>query len=108
MDSDTTARQWTSLSLEETGGVAGLRRGVTVTPGSLDEKVLAEVGRLAAVLVDRPARRGTGQPVPDQQTLTLRLESASGIREVTFDTADLPEALVDLRRRLPRFKPIPF
>lgn len=88
--------------------MAGLRRGVTVTPGTLDAQVLAEVGRLAQGLVDGPARRSAGQPVPDQQTLTLRLESTSGVREVAFDTADLPEALLALKRCLPRFKPVPY
>lgn len=88
--------------------MAGLRRGVTVAPTALDAQVAREVTRLVQTLFDRPVRRVQGKAIPDQQTLTVRLASASGVREASFDTADLPEELVALKRHLPRLKPIPY
>lgn len=85
---------WAELSLEESGGFAGLRRGATLQRQQLSPARAKRVGAALEALAGRPAVKAPAYP--DGQTLRLHVRSVGGSWSASFDTADLPKAAADL------------
>ena len=100
--------EWLEMSLEESGGFAGLHRGATLWRANLSPALAQRVDRALVVLLakTRPAPAQQQQDVPDAQTLSLRVRSASGSWQTSFDTADLPAAAYELLELAP-LRPLP-
>lgn len=100
---------WVSLSLEESGGFAGLRRGTQLVRKELEPRLAARIDALLARV--KPGTRSAAAPrsthMPDAQTLSLEVLTAKGSWRAAFDTADLPEGVAALVGASPRMKPLP-
>lgn len=110
MASDRTV-SWQSLTVHESGGYAGLYRGATVHRSGLDDKQAAVLGGLLQSIGTKYAKGKTpakAAPVPDSQTLTLKLKAAAGAWDLSFDTADLPAEVAELMKYLPPLRPLPW
>ena len=90
---------WAELSLEESGGFAGLRRGATLQRGQVSPASAKQVAAALGALADLPASKAV--TYPDGQTLHIRVRSVSGAWSAAFDTADLPKAAADLLELAP-------
>ena len=101
---------WLEVSLEESGGFAGLHRGATVRRAGLSAALLLRVDRALAQLAQlanaRPVREQQQQHTADAQTLVVRVRSAGGSWQASFDTADLPDPAHDLLEIGP-LRPLP-
>lgn len=99
---------WLSLKIEESGGFAGLRRGVAVQRSGMDDPRARTIEALVTTIHSKYVpRSGTASaPIPDSQTLRLHLKSEAGEWDAIFDTADLPEEVADLVDQLPPLRPV--
>jgi hypothetical protein len=93
------AADWAELSLEETGGFAGLRRGATLHRDALPPAAAKRVTAALAALASRPTARAPAYP--DAQTLQLRVRGADGSWSAAFDTAELPKEIAALLKLAP-------
>jgi hypothetical protein len=93
------AADWAELSLEETGGFAGLRRGATLQRSALPPAAAKRVTAALAALASRPTARAPAYP--DAQTLQLRVRGADGSWSAAFDTAELPKEIAALLKLAP-------
>jgi hypothetical protein len=99
---------WQSLSIEESGGFAGLRRAARLERSKV--KGAAKVTKIAALLgevQEHAGDAGPGSAMPDGQTLTIQYQSSSTTWQATFDTADLPQEVAELAKLFPTLKPMP-
>nr|WP_316639387.1 protealysin inhibitor emfourin [uncultured Roseateles sp.] len=92
--SDSDSPDWQHLRLVEHGGFAGLIRGAELRAGELDAKLAARVSQLLG-----KARAGAGRAAdyPDGQSLSLEVQTADGPWTAHFDSADLPDAMEQLK-----------
>jgi hypothetical protein len=98
---------WQSLSIEESGGFAGLRRAARLERAKV--KGVAKVTKIASLLGEVQEHAGDhapGSAMPDGQTLTIQYQSSSATWQATFDTADLPQEVAELAKLFPALKPI--
>lgn len=99
---------WQSLSIEESGGFAGLRRAATLERATV--KGAATITRITSLLSqvqEHAGDRASAPAMPDGQTLTIQYQSSSASWQATFDTADLPQEVVELAKLFPALKPMP-
>jgi len=95
LDSDAGgAGDWQQLRLIEQGGFAGLLRGAELRAADLDAKLADRVAKLLGQ-AQGAARQAPGYP--DGQTLSLEVQTSTGPWTAQFDSADLPEALDELK-----------
>ena len=95
---------WIELSLVESGGFAGLRRGATVLRAELSVVRARHVDRALDRLAKKRPRGAVAYP--DAQTLTISVRRAAGSWAACFDTADLPDAASELLDVAP-LRPLP-
>ena len=93
---------WQALSLEESGGFAGLLRATEIDRATVDRVAAERIGTLVrAIESTHRGRQLKGEaPLPDTQTLKLEVRTGAGTWEATFDTADLPEDVAELKPRV--------
>jgi hypothetical protein len=96
---------WHALTLEETGGFAGLRRGCQLQRVHIDAATAARVAHLLDAL--GPPRPAAARALPDAQQLRLEAVCGPGVCAWVFDAADLPEAADALLDLVPPLKPLP-
>lgn len=96
---------WQELTLEESGGFAGLRRGATLERTRVDANRAARVARLLRELPPTGVSRQAAAQ-PDFQTLRVELCTPGGKHQWCFDTADLPEPVSELVALVP-LRPLP-
>lgn len=90
---------WAEVSLEESGGFAGLRRGATLQRAQLPAGPAKRVASALQRLAGHPAPKAA--TYPDGQTLRVHVRTASGSWSAVFDTADLPKAAAVLLELAP-------
>lgn len=96
---------WHALTLEESGGFAGLRRGCEVQRVNIDAATAARVAHLLDAL--GPPRAAAARSLPDAQHLRLEAVCGPGVCAWVFDTADLPDAAGKLLDLVPPLKVLP-
>jgi hypothetical protein len=98
---------WQSLSIEESGGFAGLRRAARLERSKV--RAAAKLTKITSLLEEVQQHAGDpapGSAMPDGQTLTIQYQSSSATWQATFDTADLPQEVAELAKLFPALKPI--
>jgi emfourin len=105
-DSDRCA-DWQCLSIEESGGFAGLRRGATLERSKVKGAKATRIGSLLGELQEQAGDRSDPPHMPDAQVLTIQYQSSSATWQATFDTADLPQEVMELAKLFPSLKPMP-
>jgi hypothetical protein len=101
------------IRFRQTGGFAGLIRGVELKPEDLGSKERAQLERLVekSGLAEKGKKKATAKPASSARDLTnyeIEIESASGTARVELDDLDLPpevEPLVTLLQK--HSKPMP-
>lgn len=107
--SDSDPLRWESITVEELGGVAGLRRVASLHRADLPRGAAAAIdSTLIRLRADPPV---CAAPYPDQQTLRIcvsgvRADGAKDEWTLKLDTGDPPRALAGLLDQL-RFGPAP-
>ena len=100
--------QWRRCTLEETGGFAGLHRGVTLVCTEVSADEAARISELLAALAQQAATAAQAESAqPDGQTLLIRAVGVKRTWEASYDTADLPKPAVELLRLAPPLRPLP-
>ena len=101
---------WQAVTLEESGGYTGLRRGCHLQRDSLCAADAQRVAALLSRLGPAPAMKAhSAAQFPDQQCLHVELacQPGSETQAWDFDRADLPEAADELLALAPPLKPLP-
>ncbi|MBC8056580.1 MAG: hypothetical protein H7Y61_08375 [Rhizobiales bacterium] len=99
--------EWVEISLEESGGFAGLHRGATLQRANLSAALVQRIDEaLARLATKKPTRQQQQQAYPDAQTLVLRVRDTGGSWQRSFDTAELPAAARELLDMAP-LEPLP-
>ncbi len=97
---------WRALTLEETGGFAGLRRGCSLQRSGIDAATAERVAQLL-VSLGPPSPAPATRAQPDAQCLRLEAMCGPSACAWVFDTADLPEAAGALLDLVPPLRPLP-
>jgi hypothetical protein len=102
-----TPETWKELTIEESGGFAGLLREAGLSRDKLDAKQADKVTALLQQL--GPASpRAKSQGMADAQQLKIQAQCDGGMMTWAFDTSELPEPAAKLLEVAPqlRVKPI--
>ncbi len=95
----TTPPELSSIHIERSGGLAGLRAHADVTAGDLSTAQRAAVGQLLAAAPAPAASKGAPTRGADRYSFRVCVRSADGSEKVlTVSEDEMPDALADLAK----------